>query len=203
MNTYGTNAGYGYPAQINTNNQTFKINPQVMTLIEPIIRTMTQYQQYQKVSSAYGMWNPMNSVNEGQKKQIEDAKKNCVHLIRNESGDIEPTLEDMDENFFKCRLCGRLIYKKFDKSASDKINDAIPVLNMLIFFGMTMNLGPEQVSNAIFLKHELPAMAQLVDALNIFVKEEDQAITTAGNVGQDSLGAVFQGPSILGFGGRY
>jgi hypothetical protein len=200
MNTFGMNpgAGYGYPAQINTNSQTFKINPQVMTLIEPIIRTMTQYQQYKKVSSAYGMWNPMNSMNEAQNKQIDDAQKNCVHLIRNDAGEIEPTLEDDGPEYFKCRLCGRRIYKKFDKSAEAKLNDAIPVLNMLIFFGMTMNLGPEQISKAIFIKHELPAMTQLVNALNTFVEKEDQAIATTGNIGQDSMGAIFQGTNILG-----
>ena len=192
--------GYGVPnnANMNVNSQTFKINPQVMTLIEPIIRSMTQYQQFTKVSPAYGMWNPLNSMSEDHKRQIEMAKKNCVDLVRNaQSGELEHCLEEVDDTKFRCRLCGREIYKKFDKSAVEKLQDAIAVLNMLVFFGLSLNLGAEQMSKIIFLKSSIPDAIQLVDVLNKFVKEEDSAIQTTGNIGDASQGAEFQG-NLLG-----
>lgn len=202
----GYNNPYGMPAfpqgnQQIVNDQTIKINPEVMNLINPIIETMTQYEMFQKSNAAFGMWDPKNSLNDFEKKRFEEAKKNCVHLIRDiQSGQLVPTLEEFDENNFRCRLCERKVYKKFDKSAVEKLNDAIAVLNMLAFFGMTLNITAEHMSKIIFLKQTIPDASQLVDILNNFVKEEDNAISSGANIGEASRNAEFRPGSMLGFG---
>lgn len=197
---------YGMPTfpqgnQHVVNDQTIKINPQVMTLVNPIIETMTQYEMFKKSNPAFGMWDPKNSLNDFEKKRFEDAKKNCVHLIRDiQSGQLVPTLEDVDDTKFRCRLCEREIYKKFDQSATDKLTDAIAVLNMLAFFGMTLNITAEHMSKIIFLKQSIPDAIQLVAILNKFVKEEDTAINSGANIGEASRNAEFRAGSMLGFG---
>lgn len=201
---YGT-AGYGMPAfppqgQQVMNDQATKINPQVMSLINPIIETMTQYEMFQKSNPAFGMWDPKNSLNDFEKKRFDEAKKNCVHLIRDlQSGQLVPTIEEVDDTKFRCRLCGREIYKKFDESAVTKLQDAISVLNMLAFFGMTLNMTAEHMSKIIFLKQQLPDAIQLVGILNKFVKEEDNAISSGANIGEASRNAEFRPGSMLNF----
>jgi hypothetical protein len=204
MNT-GMMAGYGMPPQFNqtqvVNDQTLKINPQVMTLINPIIETMTQYDMFKKTSPAFGMWDPKNSLNDFEKKRFDETKKQCVHLIRDiQSGQLMPTLEEVDESRFKCRLCERMVYKKFDQTAVDRLNAAIEVLNMLAFFGPTLNITPEHMSKVIFLKQTMHDAIQLVDILNKFVKEEDSHISSAANIGEASRNAEFRVGGMLGFG---
>lgn len=207
----GMNPGYGNPMygmpafpqgnQQVVNDQTIKINPQVMALVNPIIETMTQYDMFKKSNAAFGMWDPKNSLNDFEKKRFDEAKKNCVHLIRDvQSGQLVPTLEEVDENKFRCRLCEREIYKKFDQSAVDKLTDAIAVLNMLAFFGMTLNITAEHMSKIIFLKQQIPDAIQLVGILNKFVKEEDNAISSGANIGEASRNAEFRPGAMLGFG---
>jgi hypothetical protein len=183
--------------------QTIKINPQVMQLVSPIIETMTQYDMFQKSSPAFGMWYPKNSLDDYQKKRFEEAKKNCVHLIRDiNNGQLVPTLEEFDDSKFKCRLCGRLVYKKFDKSAVDIILDSVAVLNMLAFFGMSLNISAEQMSKIIFIKSSMKEINELVGMLNKFVKEEDSAISSgSGNIGEASRNAEFRTGQMLGFNG--
>ena len=64
------------------NDQTIKINPQVMALVNPIIELMTQYDMFKKSNPAFGMWDPKNSLNDFEKNRFDVAKKRCVHLIR-------------------------------------------------------------------------------------------------------------------------
>lgn len=201
------NPMYNLPAypqanQQNVADQAIKINPAVMTLVNPIIEAMTQYDMYQKSNPAFGMWDPKNSLNDFEKNRFETVKKRCVHLIRDiQSGQLVPTLEEVDDTKFRCRLCGREIYKKFDKSATDILTNAIAVLNMLVFFGMTLNITPEHMSKIIFLKETIPDASQLVDILNKFVKEEDSAISSGANIGEASRNAEFRTGSMLGLGG--
>ena len=184
------------------NDQTIKINPQVMTLVNPIIESMTQYEMFQKASPAFGMWDPKNSTDEFQKRKWEELKKNCVHLIRDiQTGQLIPTLEEVDDTKFVCRVCGRPVYKKFDDTASKKIEDAIAVLNQLVFFGMSLNLSAEQVSKIIFIKSTLPELNNLVGTLNKFVKEEDNMISSGANIGEASRNAEFRVGNMLGFNG--
>lgn len=192
-----------FPQNQVVNDQTIKINPQVMQLVSPIIETMTQYDMFQKSSPAFGMWDPKNSLDDYQKKRFDEAKKNCVHLIRDiNSGQLVPTLEEHDESKFKCRLCGRLVYKKFDKSAIDIITESVAVLNMLTFFGMSLNLSAEQMSKIIFIKSSMKEINELVAMLNKFVKEEDSAISSGtGNLGEASRNAEFRTGQMLGFNG--
>ena len=206
MPTMG-NPMYNLPAfpqgnQQVVNDQAIKINPQVMALVNPIIETMTEYEMFQKSNPAFGMWDPKNSLNDFEKNRFDTAKKRCVHLIRDiQSGQLVPTLEEVDDTKFKCRLCGREVYKKFDKSAVDILSNAIAVLNMLAFFGMTLNITPEHMSKIIFLKEVIPDAIQLVDILNKFVKEEDGAINSGANIGEASRNAEFRPGNMLGFGG--
>ena len=199
------NPMYNLPAypqanQQNVADQTIKINPAVMTLVNPIIEAMTQYDMYQKSNPAFGMWDPKNSLNDFEKNRFETVKKRCVHLIRDiQSGQLVPTLEEVDETKFRCRLCGREVYKKFDASAVDHLKNAIAVLNMLVFFGMTLNITPEHMSKIIFLKETIPDAIQLVDILNKFVKEEDSAVNSGANIGEASRNAEFRAGNILGF----
>ena len=182
------------------NDQTIKINPQVMALVNPIIELMTQYDMFKKSNPAFGMWDPKNSLNDFEKNRFDVAKKRCVHLIRDiQSGQLVPTLEEVDDTKFRCRLCGREVYKKFDASAVDHLKNAIAVLNMLVFFGMTLNITPEHMSKIIFLKETIPDAIQLVDILNKFVKEEDSAVNSGANIGEASRNAEFRAGNILGF----
>ena len=198
---------YGNLPQFNqnqvVNDQTIKINPQVMQLVSPIIETMTQYDMFQKSTPAFGLWNAKNSLDDYQNKRFEEAKKNCVHLIRDiNSGQLVPTLEEFDDTKFKCRLCERLVYKKFDKTATDIITDTVAVLNMLAFFGMSLNISAEQLSKIIFIKSSMKEINDLVGTLNKFVKEEDSAISSgAGNLGEASRNAEFRTGQMLGFNG--
>ena len=199
------NPMYNMPAfpqgnQQMVNDQTIKINPQVMSLVNPIIETMTQYDMFKKTNPAFGMWDPKNSLSDFEKSRFDRAKKQCVHLIRDiQSGQLVPTLEEVDDTKFKCRLCEREIYKKFDSTAVDRLKDAIAVLNMLAFFGMTLNITPEHMSKIVFLKETIPDAIQLVDILNKFVKEEDSAINSGANIGEASRNAEFRTGSMLGF----
>jgi hypothetical protein len=195
---------YGNLPQFNqnqvVNDQTIKINPQVMQLVSPIIETMTQYDMFQKSTPAFGLWNAKNSLDDYQNKRFEEAKKNCVHLIRDiNSGQLVPTLEEFDDTKFKCRLCGRFVYKKFDESATEKLQEGIAVLNMLAFFGMSLNLSAEQMSKIIFLKSCIPDAIQLVAILNKFVKEEDNMISSGANIGEASRNAEFRAGQMVGF----
>ena len=195
---------YGMPAfpqnnQQVVNDQTIKINPQVMSLVNPIIELMTQYDMFKKSNPAFGMWDPKHSLNAFEKNRFDVAKKRCVHLIRDiQSGQLVPTLEEVDETKFRCRLCEREVYKNFDKSAVDTLKNAIAVLNMLAFFGMTLNITPEHMSKIIFLKETIPDAIQLVDILNNFVKEEDSAINSGANIGEASRNAEFRPGNMLG-----
>lgn len=211
-NMFGVTPTYGAPAynlpqfpqgnQQFANDQTIKINPAVMALVNPIIELMTQYEMFKKSNAAFGMWDPKNSLSDFEKNRFDTAKKRCVHLIRDiQSGQLVPTLEEVDDTKFRCRLCEREIYKKFDKSAVDKLKDGIAVLNMLAFFGMTLNITPEHMSKIIFLKETIPDAIQLVDILNNFVKEEDSTISSGANIGEASRNAEFRTGSMLGFGG--
>ncbi len=194
------NGMFGNNQQV-VNDQGVKINPAVMQLINPIIETMTQYEMFQKSNPAFGMWDPNNSLQEYEKQHFDKAKKDCVHLIRDpHSKQLIPTLEEVDDTKFRCRVCGRFVYKKFDQSAVNKLEDAIEVLNMLAFFGMTLNITAEHMSKIIFLKEIIPDAIQLVAILNRFVKEEDSSINTSANIGEASANATFRANSMLGFG---
>ena len=199
-NAYG-NLGTGFTSgQQFNNDQVIKINPQVMNLVNPIIETMTQYEMFQKANAAFGMWDPKNSLNDYEKKKFDEVKKQCVHLIRDiQSGKLVPTLEEVDDTMFKCRICGREIYKKFDKTAVERLKDAIPVLNMLAFFSMPLNITSEHMSKIIFMKQSMGDMIQLVDILNNFVKEEDSAIANTVNIGEAAKNATFRIGGLTGF----
>lgn len=194
----------GYPANPyvqKVNNQSVKINPQVMALINPIIDTMTEFEMYEKSTPAFGMWDPKSSVNDPMKKKFDTAKKQCVHLIRDtQTGELIPTLEEVDEFKFRCRVCGREVYKKFDQSAVEKLQDAIPVLNQLAFFGMSLNITPEHMSKIIFLKETMNDAIQLMGILNKFVKEEENANSSTVNIGEASRNAEFRVGNMLTFG---
>lgn len=184
------------------NDQAIRINPMVMKLIEPIIAVMTQYEMFKKSSATtqYGLWSADNSLNDYEKRHFGEAKKQCVHLIRDISnGQLVPTLEELDDTKFKCRLCGAEVYKKFDSSATAKISEANAVLNMLAFFGMTLNMTPEHMSKIIFLKQSMPDINQLVGNLNKFVTEEDKSINNAANIGEASRNTVWHTGSLLGY----
>lgn len=202
---YGMYNPYTIPVSANqqVGSEAIKINPQVLALVNPIIETMTQFEMFQKKKAAFGMWDPKNSLSDYDKKRFDEAKKNCVHLIRdvNGSGNLIPTLEEVDETKFRCRVCGREVYKKFDKSALTILENAIAVLNMLAFFGMTLNITAEHMSKIIFLKQVIPDAIQLVDILNNFVNEENNSINSGANIGEASRNAEFRAGAMLGLGG--
>lgn len=200
---YGMYNAYNPAMNSQVNGETIKINPQVLALVNPIIETMTQSEMFDKKNAAFGMWDPKNSLSDYDRKRFEEAKKNCVHLIRDVNsgtGNLIPTLEEFDETRFKCRVCGRTIYKKFDKSAIDILENAISVLNMLAFFGMTLNITAEHMSKIVFLKQIIPDAIQLVDILNKFVNEENNSINSGANIGEASRNAEFRAGTMLGFG---
>lgn len=188
----GSFGGYDFRQAYSQSDPTKKINPGVLKLIEPIVKPLTEFARYKDYNPQYSMWNPNNSMSEAQKKNIEMKKKECVHLIKGDSGEIEGAIEDYDENFFKCKICDRLIYKKFDDTAIQKLQDAIPVLNQLVFFGMPLNLGPEQLSKIIFIKQNLYDVIQLEKGLISFVKNEDNALSHSNTFGDDNKYATFK-----------
>lgn len=158
------------------NDITNNINRGVINLVKPIIDDMTKINFMQQNSPSYAPYM--------ENKQIDEIKKRCVHIIE-ENGEFKIAAKKNVDGDFICAACGRKLYTKFDKTAVDRIMDAIEVCNQLVLFGMLNRLSADALSSIISLKTTLPSVATLVKELNERVSRENNAIDETGNIGME------------------
>ena len=142
-----------------------KLHPSVRTIIEPIIDEMTRIYNRNKTFPAYG---PHNETD--QEKLI---KRKCVHMIKNESGDITIPIKRHDGDFI-CEACGRKVNTLFDQHAVDTLMKAIEVLDGLVVFAPQQGLMAPPLQTLISCKEVLPGIAQIQQQFNEFVKRDEQ-----------------------------
>lgn len=151
-----------------------KIHPSVDSIIKPIVMEMTKIDIAQQANPE------LNSQNEPD--YVKETKKSCVHIVYDGNG-YRLKVDRDNEGKLICRACGREINTKFDKSAVDKITDAISVINQLLFFGMLNGLQAEPIMTLISLKKTLPAAAKLLAELNEYVKRDESSADSERNTG--------------------
>ena len=157
-----------------SNNSTLKIHPNVDAVIKPIVYEMTRIDIAQKSNPIIGSQNEPD--------YIKETKKKCVHIIF-ENGEFRLATKRNDDGKLVCTACGRTINTKFDQSAVDTITAAIEVVNQVLFFGLLNGLRAEPLETLISIKTQLPAAAQLLKELNLYVKNENQNNDDSSNIG--------------------
>lgn len=151
-----------------------KIHPSVDAIIKPIIAEMTKIDLAQQTNPIIGAHN--------EPEYIKEAKKSCVHITF-DGTDYRPRIEKTADGKLLCRVCGREINTKFDKTAVDTLVEANKVINQLLFFGMINGLKAEPIANLISLKRTIPAAAQLLSELNEYVKRDESSTDSERNIG--------------------
>lgn len=158
-------------------NSSLKIHPSVDAVIKPIIYEMTKIDIAQQTDPILG--NPRNEP-----EAMKDLKKQCVHIIY-DKGDFRMACKKNTDGDLVCRACGRKIYQKFDDSGTKILMQAIEVINQTLLFGMINGLMAEPIASLISLKKMLPAAAQLHKELCEFIKKDNKAAESAGNIGDE------------------
>lgn len=153
-----------------------KISPDVIQVIRPIITDMSNIALEQRMNTNIGPHNEPPIVKE--------IKKACVHIVW-DGKDFQLAVKKTEDGKLVCKACGREICQTFDKSSVEKITDAIPVINQVLFFGMLSGLKAEPIQTLISVKKALPAIAQLASELNAYVKNADQTADAIGNLGSE------------------
>lgn len=153
-----------------------KISPDVIQAVKPIIDDMSRIDIEQRMNTSLGPHNEPIAVKE--------IKKSCVHIVWN-GKDFQIAVKRTDDGRLVCAACGREIYNKFDKSSVDKIMDAIPVINQVMFFGMLSGMKAEPIKTLISLKRILPSVAQLAHELNEYVSRSDKSSEALDNIGAE------------------
>ena len=153
-----------------------KIHPTVDAVIKPIIEDMTRIDNAQKMNPLIGPHNEPDNVKE--------LKKSCVHLVYEDGVPRLATVKNA-EGKLVCRVCGRVIYTKFDDSSLERIMNCIEVLNQILLFGMLNGLTAEPIKAIIDCKRVLPAVAQLAKGLNEYVTRETASAETISNIGTE------------------
>lgn len=151
-----------------------KVHPQVDAVIRPIIEDMTRIDKVQKMNPIFGPHN--------EPENIKELKKSCVHMVY-EDGVPQLSIRKNNEGELVCRVCGRVIYTKFDKSSVQRIMDCIEVLNQVLLFGMINGLKAEPIKTIIDCKRVLPSIAQLAKNMNEYVSRENSSSETESNIG--------------------
>jgi hypothetical protein len=153
-----------------------RIHPSVDAIIKPIVYDMTKIDISQKTNPIIGKNNEPDFIKE--------MKKRCVHIIF-DNGEYRPAVKKNENGELVCSACGRKINIKFDSTAVDTIMDCISVINQLTFFGLLNGLRAEPLETLISIKTQLPAAAQLLKELNLYVKNETQNDNDAANIGTE------------------
>jgi hypothetical protein len=151
-----------------------RIHPSVDAIIKPIIYDMTKIDISQKTNPIIGKNNEPD--------YIKEMKKRCVHIIF-DNGEYRPCVKKNENGELVCSACGRKINIKFDGTAVDTIMECIAVMNQLVFFGLLNGLRAEPLETLISIKTQLPAAAQLLKELNLYVKNENQNNDDSSNIG--------------------
>ena len=164
-----------------------KIHPDVNNLIQPIVYDMTKIKlmQSQQMRRVAGGKN-------NEPEEIKIRKRSCVHIVFDGS-DFQIAAKTNDEGKLVCECCGREIGTKFDDDAVKKINDALPVINQLLLFGMLNGLQRKPLENLIVLKNLLPDAAQIMSQLCEYVKNENERVSTKDNIGYEYQSDLFSG----------
>lgn len=151
-----------------------RVNPQVKALIDPIARAMTEISWAEKTYPVYGQRN--------ETKEVSAWKRRCVHYIYT-GNELVLDLSKNSEGKLVCNACGREIFTEFTDEAWKKLVDAIPVLNMLIVFGMANGLDAGPLQAIINMKEQMPAIVTICKELSDFVKKENINADPANNLG--------------------
>ena len=153
---------------------TLKIDPQVDAVIKPIIYEMTKIDIAQQSNPVIGTDN--------EPKVYKEKKKECVHITY-DGNDFRLRTEMTPEGKLVCRVCGREIGTKFDRSSVDAITECLKVVNQIVVFGLVNGLRAEPLLTLLSLKRTLPAVAQLMAELNEYVKREEANTDAEKNIG--------------------
>lgn len=154
-----------------------EFDPQVYGIIEPIIDVMTQINIAQKT-------NPyLNEKNEPE--QVKEAKRCCVHIIREANGEPRLAAERSEDGKLVCSVCGREINTQFNKDALDAFDKFNTVINQLLLFGMFRGLAAGPVKSLIDIKRVLPSLRGRLEELINFVTNETKNSETEGNIGTE------------------
>lgn len=151
-----------------------KIHPSVDAIIKPIIAEMTKIDIAQQTNPIIGAHN--------EPEYVKEAKKACVHITF-DGQEYRPRVEKTADGKLICRVCGREINTKFDKSAVDTLMEANKIYNQVLFFGLINGLKAEPIAMLISLKKINPAVAQLLSELNEYVKRDESSTDSERNIG--------------------
>lgn len=160
-----------------------RVNPQVKALIDPIARAMTEISWAEKTYPVYGQRN--------ETKEVATWKRRCVHYIYT-GNELTLDLSKNSEGKLVCNACGREIFTEFSDEAWKKLVDSIPVLNMLIVFGMANGLDAAPLQAIINMKEQMPAIVTICKELTEFVKKENINLDPANNLGSGYANTQFR-----------
>ena len=169
-----------------------KFDPMVFGVIDPIIDACTNIDLAQRTNPALKDQNEPDAVKE--------MKKRCVHIIK-ENGEFRRAAEKKDGKLI-CRVCGREINTSFTEEDTVKVlQNAISVINQLLFFGLFKGLSAGPVKTLIDIKAVLPGVISRCEELNKFVTAENKSAETAANIGGEY--AINNMRSITSYGAPY
>lgn len=159
---------------INSKNNKYKIAPDTLELIKGIIDEMTKIDLARQQNPSYSTQN--------EPERVKEMKKKCVHITCLD-GKPQIRIHKHADGKYRCDACGRSLDTSFDKTAINKIMDAIEVIQGECFFGMLLGLKADPVRTLIAIKSTLPAVAQLLAELNEYIKRDQNESDTASNIG--------------------
>ena len=151
-----------------------KMDPGVVSIINPIIATMQDF-AYKK------QFNPQIGYHQ-EPIQEKIAKRACVH-IRSNGQDYEYALEkrmiEVDgsgakEERYVCTLCDRVINHKFDESAVKVLAKALEVINGYILMIPAHNVSPNVLQMFLSLKNTWPEVIKICQETNQLIGLQDQ-----------------------------
>ena len=162
------------------NNVQFRISPQVVEALKPIISDMTKVQAFQEAHAG--------DTNYKVPDWVAAAKRCCCHVILDGRQVPKLAIAKRADGKLWCTACGRIINTVFDQNSVQKILDALEVVNQALVFGLINGLDYKTAQSIVSVKAVLPDVAQMLTELNQTLDNNQKASKVTNAIGQEYVG---------------
>lgn len=159
------------------NNMQYKISPQVIEALKPIIHDMTKVHAFQQAHAG--------DLSCKTPDWVAGAKRCCCHVIFDSRNVPKLAIAKRADGKLWCTACNRIINTTFDKSVVQKILDCIEVVNQALVFGLINNLDAKTAQSIVSVKAVLPDIAQMLTELNQKLENNHKASSVTGALGSE------------------
>lgn len=158
-------------------NSHLKISPQVVEALKPIIGDMTRVQSFQQAHAG--------DTNYKVPDWVAAAKRCCCHVLFDGRQYPKLSISRRADGKLWCNACGREISTVFDETDTQKLVDALPVINKILVFGLINGLDKNAAMSLVSVKSVFPDIIQMSSELNQALDNNQKASKITGAIGSE------------------